>query len=153
MIFLINITLFASSAGYYWVETVDHYATSINLVVFMFFQLIVTVYLLPLADLEKRVNHFGEQFPSIYHFPLKYICPGFSLFLAGMAVLNEIRNPKMSDVFSDKVMSYVIFATPMTLFIFFALWNPFKKEALLDKTEKRSQNLLNDSDGEYDDYD
>ena len=34
VIFILNIGLFASSAGYYWVKTVDHYATSINLVVF-----------------------------------------------------------------------------------------------------------------------
>lgn len=111
----INLVFFASSAGYYWLETVDHYATGVNLVVFLFLQLIVMVYFLPLSELERKVNKFGEKFPKLYDIPLRFICPGFALFLAVMAVSNELKYPSTTENFFDKALSYTIMATPSVL--------------------------------------
>ncbi|CAI2363782.1 unnamed protein product [Moneuplotes crassus] len=86
VMFIVDIGLFSSSAGYYWVEYVDQYATGINLVLFLFFQLATLVYILPLSKLAKRVSRFGEKFPKMYYFPLRIICPGFALVLAISAI-------------------------------------------------------------------
>ena len=88
---IINLVFFASSAGYYWLEAVDHYATGINLVVFLFVQLIVLVYLLPVSDLEMKVNAYGEHFPKLYDICLRYVCPAFALFLSLTAIINEFK--------------------------------------------------------------
>jgi hypothetical protein len=109
--------------------------------------------MLPIADLAKRVSKFGEEFPRMYLFPLRYICPGFSLFLAAMAVSNEIQNPKMSDHLADKIVSYSIFASPLAVTIIIALWNPFKKEVKKEKAEEKKHELLEDSNGEYENFD
>lgn len=102
--FVVDIALFSSSAGYYWVEYVDQYATGINLVLFLFFQLAVLVYALPLSNLVKRVSRFGEDFPQVYYLPLKIICPGFALALAISAIWHEIKEPIHSEIFVDTVV-------------------------------------------------
>lgn len=152
VIFVINIALFSSSAGYYWLETVDHYATSINLVVFLFFQLIVMVYMLPISDLAKKVGQFGEEFPQMYLIPLKIVCPFFALFLAVMAVTNEYWNPKVGEELSEKIVSYSIMAAPLVSMIIISIWNPFGREGLVNKADRRSANLLGEN-AEYEDYD
>ena len=147
-IFVIDIALFASSAGYYWVEYVDQYATGINLVVFLFFQLYALVYMLPISNLVEKVGKFGEKFPKMYLFPLKIICPVFSLLLAFLAVWSEIQDPIHSSIISDTLMCYVIFATPLTIFMIFFLWNPFKRYDLENKADFRSSNLISEEESE-----
>ena len=100
---IFNLIFFASGAGYYWIEMVDYYSAGINLVAYLFLQLIAFVYLLPLSDLEKKVNEYGEKFPKFYHYNillnnifcmycLKYVCPAFALFLTATAVYDEFNN-------------------------------------------------------------
>lgn len=153
VIFIIDIALFASSAGYYWLETVDHYATSVNLVVFLFFQLIVMVYMLPISELVKKVYKFGEEFPRLYLLPLKLVCPAFALFLAVMAVWNELKHPLMKEQLAERIISFTIFFTPIILTILIAIWNPFGKEAAANRERQRTQKLLNESNAEFDEYD
>lgn len=139
-ILVINLVFFASSAGYYWLETVDHYATGVNLVVFLFIQLIVWVYMLPISDLAEKVYKHGERFPTLYMISFKYISPAFALFLAFTAIGNEFVFEPISEGIPSRVISYVIMITPMALFIGVAIWNPFSNE--LDKFGK-SRNSLN----------
>ncbi len=112
IILALNLTFFASSAGYYWIQYMDHYATSVNLVIFLFVQFLVLVYMLPLSDLVERVQDFGESFPKIYVLFLKYICPPFALFLASMAVYGDITNKNKPQGFFEQIICYSIMFTP-----------------------------------------
>ena len=147
LILWINLLLFASSTGYYWLEIVDHYATSVNLVVSLFFQLVVIIYLLPITELAQKVSYFGETFPKVYLFPLRYLCPVFSLVLAGVAILNEFRNPKMSEYFLDQLVSICIFITPTVVMLAVAFWNPFGVDEEKEKEERelRLRDMFSDS--------
>ena len=142
---------FSSSAGYYWLEVVDHYATGVNLVVFLFFQLVVLVYFLPIESLVEKVNHFGEKFPNMYLTPLKIVCPAFSLFLAAMAIAKEIKFPAISESIITKIVSYTIFLTPAMLFLVFAIWNPFGDYRKEEPRVRSTEQLLKDSEGEIGD--
>lgn len=106
----------------------DHYATGINLVIYLFMQIIIFVYMLPLSALEEKVNRFGEKFPKMYDIPLKFICPLFTLFLAAIAIINELKYPPLSDSFFVKFISYLVMASPTIMLIIFAVWNPFAKK-------------------------
>jgi len=72
-IFIVDIIFFASSAGYYWVETVDHYATGINLVIFLFLQLSSVVYLLPISHLLKKLKFLVRHSHRFTWFLLKLL--------------------------------------------------------------------------------
>ena len=87
----LNLAFFASSAGYVWLETVDHYASGFNLIIFFLVQMVVLVYMLPLSDLETKINDYGERFPKLYDFCLKYVCPAFALFLSLTGVISELK--------------------------------------------------------------
>lgn len=125
---------------------VDHYASGINLIVFLFIQLIVFVYLLPLSDLEKRINQYGETFPNVYKYSLKILCPIFALFLTGVAIVNEYKYPRTTDSAIANYVGYLIMAAPTLLTVGFYIWNPFGKDSkksakgLLD-----SESLLRDA--------
>ena len=124
---IINLVFFASGAGYYWLEAVDHYATGINLVVFLFVQLIALVYLLPVSDLEKKVNAYGEHFPKLYHICLKFVCPAFALFLSLTAIINEFKREHNYNNIFELLICWLIFLTPITLFLIFFFYNPFSE--------------------------
>jgi len=91
-------------------------------------QLVVFVYFLPISDLADKIREFGEEFPKIYLVLLKVICPIFSLFLAATAIYNEICDRELPKALEDKIFSYAIFLTPLGLFLFFFIWNPFGKK-------------------------
>lgn len=65
-ILILNLVFFSSTAGYYWVETMDHYAAGFNLMLFMFMQIIVWVYMLPISKLVEKVKAHGEIMPEFY---------------------------------------------------------------------------------------
>ena len=124
-IFILNILFFSSTAGYYWLEVVDHNATAVNLPIFLFFQIIFFAYLLPLDALVDKVKEAKEEFPKLYRIALKTVCPIFSLLLLAMIVYQEID--KLTDTskpLSEKIVGYTIFATPCSLFFIIAIWNP-----------------------------
>ena len=146
IIFLIDITLFASSAGYYWVEIVDHNSTAVNLPIFLFFQIIFYAYLLPLENLAVKVEAHGEKFPRIYSIFLKVVCPIFSLFLIVMIVYNEIAKlGEVSKPLSEKLLGYAILATPYSLFFIIALWNPVRSIQNDQAELENREELLNQS--------
>jgi hypothetical protein len=124
-VFVINIVLYSSSAGYYWLETVDHYALSINLVVFLFIQLIVMVYMLPISQLVDKIQKFGEDFPKMYLFLLKYVCPVLALLLTCVSILGEINSPLPTKSIYGKLVGYLVLITPIIVLIVVAVWNPF----------------------------
>jgi len=119
VILLINCVIFASSSGYFWLEMVDHYASGVNLIIFLFLQLIVFVYLLPLEDLKDRVNLYGEKFPDLYEIPLKIICPIFALLLAAITIMNEIKSPTTTGSAVGDFLGYSIMATPTIMLLIF----------------------------------
>ncbi|CAI2364268.1 unnamed protein product [Moneuplotes crassus] len=144
IILLINLAFFASSAGYYWLKYVDHYATSINLVVFSFVQIVLFVYFLPIEDLIEKIKKFGEATPKLYIFCLKYICPIFSLFLSAMAVYGDITRKNKPKETIDVIVCNIIFAIPLLSFLIVFVWNPFGRYDLENKAEYRSASLLDD---------
>ena len=99
------------------------------------------VYLLPLSDMEDRVNKFGEKFPKMYEIPLKFVCPTFALFLAGVSIFNEFNHEPTSDSFSALVISYIIMALPTVLLITFSIWNPFGKTKSYKPVEENSSKV------------
>jgi len=79
--------------------------------------------------------------------PLKVISPVFALIMAVIAVANEIQYPLHSPKFWDTAMSYLIFATPLTIFVVLFIWNPFGDEN--KRAKSRAVILLSDeSEGE-----
>ena len=143
VVLFFNLVLFASSAGYYWLETVDHYATGINLVAFLFVQLIVLVYMLPISDLEKKVNSYGEKFPKWYDICLRYVCPVFALFLTFTAIANEFKRDHHYNNIFEIILSWIIFLTPTAFFVIFFFWNPFSAATTGNHTQfERMDRLL-----------
>ncbi|CAI2364277.1 unnamed protein product [Moneuplotes crassus] len=145
IILLLNLTFFASSAGYYWLKYVDHYSTSINLVIFSFIQIVLFVYLLPIEDLVERVKKFGETTPKLYIFCLKCICPAFSLFLSAMAVYGDITNKNKPKMLIDQLVCYTIFLIPAFSFLVIYLWNPFEKYDSESMAADKSASLFDNS--------
>ncbi|CAI2364254.1 unnamed protein product [Moneuplotes crassus] len=142
IILIFNLVFFSSSAGYYWLEYVDHYSTSVNMVVFSFIQVILFVYFLPIKDLIEKIKKFGETTPKLYIFCLKYICPIFSLFLSAMAVYGDITRKNKPKETIDVIVCNIIFAIPLLSFLIVFVWNPFGRYDLENKAEYRSANLL-----------
>jgi SNF family Na+-dependent transporter len=93
MILVINLGIFATDAGYYWLKLLDHYTVGINLTIFFLIQIIIFAYCLPIEDLEQRVEDYGETFPTIYKLMIKYICPVVAVILVSFAILNEFIHP------------------------------------------------------------
>lgn len=62
----LNVGLFATDAGYYWLDIFDHYTVGINLTIFFLIQIIIFVYYLPLEDLETNLEDYGDSIPEIY---------------------------------------------------------------------------------------
>ena len=81
VVLIFNLILFANSAGYYWLETVDHYAADINLIAFSFVQLIVLIYMLLISDFEEKVNSYGEKYLKLNDICLRYGYTVFKMFL------------------------------------------------------------------------
>ena len=134
-----NLVFFASSAGYCWLETFDHYASGINLIIFLFIQIIVFVYILPLSDMEEKINKYGEKFPKLYDFSLKYICPILALFLAGTTIVNEFMvEHKYNNIF-EFILKWTIFFTPSVIFVLFFFYDPYKKTENFDELNEFAQ--------------
>ena len=130
---LINLVLFASSAGYWWLEIVDHYASGVNLIIFLFIQIIVFVYILPLSDMEKKINNYGEKFPKLYDFSLKYICPTAALLLSLTILVNEFLTNQSYQSIIEFILCWSIFLTPSILFVLFLFYDPYKHRENLSK--------------------
>ena len=107
--------------------------------------------MLPISELASKVKEFGEEFPNIYLFSLKVICPFFSLFLAATAVYNEIYKKDHSKSIADNLLSYAIFLTPTGLFTLFYFWNPYPRYEKELKAEERVENLIGDDESEKED--
>ena len=75
LILVISLSLFASGAGYYWLELLDLYAVNLTPIIFLFIQLILFVHILPLEDIEGKVLMNDEEFPRFYRLMLKYVTP------------------------------------------------------------------------------
>lgn len=68
IVFVIDIGLFGSNAGYYWVDFIDHYVVGVNLVICILFQVLILGHYLPLENMSDRVEAHNETMPSYYKF-------------------------------------------------------------------------------------
>lgn len=110
-ILVINLALFATDAGYYWLEIFDHYTIGMNLTVFFLIQIVIFCYYLPIEDLEERVDEYGETFPALYTVILKYLCPVVAAVLVLFAIINEFIHP-YETTFAGYLTAIVLFALP-----------------------------------------
>ena len=64
------------------------------------------MYFLPLDELKRKVNEFGEEFPEIYTFPLKFIAPIFGISMTVIAIYHEIVQPYAIGEFAAHCIGY-----------------------------------------------
>jgi SNF family Na+-dependent transporter len=93
IILIIDLIFFASDAGYYWLELFDHYTIGLNLLIFLYIQMLVIRHYLPLENLVLRVSKFGETFPPFYLTMIKYVNPVVIPILILFGILNEFLHP------------------------------------------------------------
>ena len=98
--------------------------------------------MLPLTDLEKKVNNYGEKFPKFYDICLRYICPAFALLLSFTAVFNEVKRDHHYHNIFEFILCWGIFLTPTALFIVFFVWNPFSAASTGNHTQYERMDRL-----------
>ena len=125
-ILALNITVFASDAGFYWVILFDHYACTFNTMIFYTIQCIIIVYILPLNQLKSRIKSIGENFPEIYTVLLKFIAPAYGSIMSIYAIYNEIVNPFASGDPIALYIGYSLMLAPSLAALVIAIWNPIQ---------------------------
>ncbi|CAI2364013.1 unnamed protein product [Moneuplotes crassus] len=113
------IIFFASGAGYYWLELMDLYAVSLTPIIFVLFELIVFIYLLPFEELEIKVLQNNETFPAMYKFCLKYVSPVIAFILICFGIVNEVINTSSENPWVILIgVCLLLFPLIVTLLVF-----------------------------------
>lgn len=113
-ILVIDIGILATSAGYYWVDLLDHYVVGLNLIVVLLLQTLILGHVLSFENIEARLAIHGEDCPHMYKILYKYITPVVLLLLVIMGLIDEIKNP-IDLPFLGKVLAFTVFFIPTSL--------------------------------------
>ena len=142
LILIIDIAIFASDVGIYWVSVLDHYACTINIMLFYTIQSLAFVYFMPLDKLKRSVVNFGESFPEIYTIPLKYISPIFGTIMTLICIYNEITNPNAQGSQLAHYVGYCILFMPSVVFVLVAIVNPLGNMHKRSKQSTHKEELI-----------
>ncbi|MEG0357378.1 MAG: sodium-dependent transporter [Christensenellaceae bacterium] len=101
--FLVSL-LFATNAGLYWLDIVDHFTNEFSLLLMGIFEIIAVTWIFGITKLRKFINESTTlKLGKWWDILLKYICPAVFIFLSISFIVSNIRVP-----YADYEQKYLI---------------------------------------------
>lgn len=86
--------VFATHAGLYWLDIIDHFINDFNLIAIGFCECIAIGWIFGVEKLRSYLNSTSRlKFGRWWNFCIKYLCPAIFLFISLSYIVTNIRNP------------------------------------------------------------
>lgn len=86
--------IFATRAGLYWLDIVDHFVNDFNLIAIGFFECIAIGWVFGADKIRDYMNESSDlKFGKWWSFCIKYLCPAVFLFISVTYLITNIRVP------------------------------------------------------------
>jgi len=137
--------IFATNAGYWWLELFDRYALPIPLMLCCFMEALGMGWS---YDIEKLDEHFieynGKSVGPYFKFMIKYVCPVIIGLMIIISLISEILNPLPDYPAWSIAFGWLLMIIPMATIVYFAA------KSYTDEKNKDKINEPDEDDGSPD---